>query len=62
MRHLPEAELRLFVQELLETGDSSDAAVSQLVAEWRHTAEVHADPELCEILQRDSAPPREMST
>lgn len=49
---LPAEDVRAFVVELaksLRTTDSANdpAATLQVIAEWRHTAEVHADPELC---------------
>jgi hypothetical protein len=48
---LPEADRIVFVAELLRTviatGEIDNfAAVSQLVHEWRATAEVHSDPKL----------------
>lgn len=47
-----------FVTELvgvLEGGEALDnyGPVAQLVDAWRHTAEVHADPELARILTQD---------
>ncbi|MBQ6641902.1 MAG: hypothetical protein IJH84_12855, partial [Saccharopolyspora sp.] len=52
-RPLPVEDARTFVAELAEslrTADSADdpaaAATAQLITEWRHTAEVHAEPEL----------------
>ncbi|WP_406340586.1 hypothetical protein [Streptomyces sp. NBC_01578] len=48
-RYLPAHEVREFSVELDNT-----AAVAQVIAEWRHTAEVHADPELYAALTTDS--------
>lgn len=57
VRFLPEAERVEFIQELVDVMAASDelgtpAPVLQVVAEWRHTAEVHADPELAAALRR----------
>lgn len=54
-RFLPPADRRLFLTELSETLHAVEdldnlAPVAQLITEWRHTAEVHADPELAAIL------------
>lgn len=51
VRFLPAEDVRAFVVELVETlraAESIDnhAPVVQVITEWRHTAEVHADPEL----------------
>lgn len=54
-RFLPAADRHILVQEFI---DVTEAAVSvdnmspiaQLLIEWRHTAEVHADPELHALL------------
>ncbi|OKI14816.1 hypothetical protein A6A25_15315 [Saccharothrix sp. CB00851] len=58
VRFLPREDLRAFTVELVETLEAADslgtpAPVTQLVSEWRHTAEVHADPRLLAVLQRD---------
>ena len=58
VRFLPKEDVRAFVVELVETLAAAEslrnpAPVANLVAAWRHTAEVHADPELAGILQRD---------
>ncbi|MBN6036286.1 hypothetical protein [Amycolatopsis sp. 195334CR] len=58
VRFLPKEDVRAFVVELVETLAAAEslrnpAPVANLVAAWRHTAEVHADPELAAILQRD---------
>lgn len=55
-RYLPAADLVQFVGELLDAlhvADSMDnpVAVTQVVTEWRHTAEVHADPELRDLVR-----------
>ncbi|MGI9062380.1 MAG: hypothetical protein ACR2FQ_00960 [Pseudonocardiaceae bacterium] len=51
VRFLPTEEVRAFVLELVDTLRAADALensapVIQVITEWRHTAEVHADPEL----------------
>jgi hypothetical protein len=58
VRHLPEAAREEFAAEWLGTlsaaGDlGNNAAVETVVAAWRHTAEIYADPELFAILTRD---------
>jgi hypothetical protein len=50
-RFLPAADVTTFIEEFISTVRAAAslgnlAAVSQLLTEWRHTAEVHADPEL----------------
>ena len=35
--------------------DRQHRSVSQLVTEWRHTAEIHADPDLHRVLSAPSA-------
>lgn len=57
VRHLPEDARQEFAAEWLEAlnaaGDlDNGAAVEGLVASWRSTAEVYADPELFAILTR----------
>lgn len=59
VRYLPTRDLREFATELVETLSAAaewgnTAAVAQLLTEWRHTAEVHADPELYAALTVDS--------
>ncbi|MFD4144207.1 hypothetical protein [Streptomyces sp. NPDC058572] len=49
VRHLPAHDVREFSAEL-----DNNSAVAQLITEWRHTAEVHADPELYAALTTDS--------
>lgn len=51
VRFLPTEDVRAFVLELVDTLRAAEALenaapVVQLITEWRHTAEVHADPEL----------------
>jgi hypothetical protein len=51
VRFLPTEDVRAFVLELVDTLRAADALanvapVVQVITEWRHTAEVHADPEL----------------
>ena len=57
VRFLPVGERRAFLVELVETLRASEeldtlAPVAQLVTEWRHTAEVHADPTVLAALTR----------
>lgn len=59
VRFLPADDVRAFVVDLVETlraADSIDnpAPVVQVITEWRHTAEVHADPELFAQLTTDA--------
>lgn len=59
VRYLPTPDVRAFSVELVEALGASaaldnTAAVAQLITEWRHTAEVHADPELYAALTTDS--------
>jgi hypothetical protein len=58
VRFLPREDMRAFVVELVETLEAAGslgtpAPVVQLIAEWRHTAEVYADPRLLDILRGD---------
>ncbi|MBO0802847.1 MAG: hypothetical protein J2P25_07200 [Nocardiopsaceae bacterium] len=58
VRHLPDDEKKEFAAEWLDTLSAAadmnnNAAVETLVAGWRATAEVYADPELYEILTRE---------
>ncbi|GLZ41223.1 hypothetical protein [Actinokineospora sp. NBRC 105648] len=58
VRFLPREDLRAFVVDLVQTLEAADslgspAPVTRLIAAWRHTAEVHADPRLLAILQQD---------
>lgn len=57
VRFLPEEDRIPFIQELVDVMAASDelhtpAPVLQVVTEWRHTAEAHADPELTATLRR----------
>lgn len=59
VRYLPAHDVREFSVELVDVlGAAAEldntAAVAQLIMEWRHTAEVHADPELYAALTADS--------
>jgi hypothetical protein len=59
VRHLNEDEKREFAAEWLATLSAAaemdnNAAVETVVAKWRHTAEVYADPELYAILTRET--------
>ncbi|MFJ6672572.1 hypothetical protein ACIQMJ_15805 [Actinosynnema sp. NPDC091369] len=58
VRFLPREDMQAFVVELVETLEAADslgtpAPVTQLISEWQHTAEVHADPRLLVMLQQD---------
>ena len=55
VRLLPAADVALMADEFVSTTEAATcigntAAVTQLLAEWRHTAEVHADPDLLRAL------------
>jgi hypothetical protein len=57
VRHLPEDARGEFAAEWLDTLAAAteldnNAAVEGVVAAWRHTAEIYADPELYAILTR----------
>ncbi|WP_419994452.1 hypothetical protein [Streptomyces boninensis] len=59
VRHLPPRDVREFAVELVDTFQAAasidnTSAVAQLITEWRHTAEAHADPELFAALTTDS--------
>lgn len=59
VRFLPADDAQQFLMELVETLRGADdldnfAPVTQLIEEWRHTAEVHADPELAAALLQDA--------
>jgi hypothetical protein len=59
-RFLPGDESQDFLNELVGTllaaGDLDNLApVAQIIHEWRHTAEVHADPELAAALRQEAA-------
>jgi hypothetical protein len=51
VRFLPAADIDAMADELVSTTEAAaaignTAAVSQMLIEWRHTAEIHADPDL----------------
>jgi hypothetical protein len=59
MRFLIPEDQTSFVQEFIDTMEAgeevgSSAPVLQLIAEWRHTAQIYADPELLEALRSQS--------
>lgn len=61
VRFLPLEDRRAFVVELVEVlraAESFDppnpAPIAQVIAEWQHTAEVHADPELASLLRQET--------
>lgn len=56
IRFLTADDQMAFVQELIDVMDASEevgtpAPFLQLIAEWRHTAQIYADPELLTILR-----------
>lgn len=58
VRFLPEREVRTFLVEFIETARASTdlgtvSPIAQLITEWRHTAEVYADPDLHRALSAD---------
>lgn len=58
VRFLPREDVQAFLIELVATLRAveelhSPAPVVQVINEWRHTAEVHADPELLAALTKD---------
>lgn len=57
-RFLPEDDQRLFLTEFADTLRAIEdldnlAPVAHLINEWKHTAEIHADPHLAAILTQD---------
>jgi hypothetical protein len=55
---LPEADVDVFVTELMSVAEGAAALgnlapVAVLLTQWRHTAEVYADPVLLKILTRE---------
>jgi hypothetical protein len=55
VRFLPAADIDALIAEFIETVNAAEsignmAPVSQLLTEWRHTAEIHADPDLYRAL------------
>ncbi|MGC4805954.1 hypothetical protein [Micromonospora sp. DT233] len=60
VRFLPPADAQQMADEFVATAEAATAmgntaALSQLLAEWRHTAEIHADPDLHRVLTAPSA-------
>lgn len=60
VRFLPVEDVHAFVVELVETLRAADAVnnpapVVNVIAAWRHTAEVHADPELYAQVTADTS-------
>lgn len=58
VRFLPREDMQAFAVELIEVLEAANslgtpAPVTRLITEWRHTAEVYADPRLFEILRGD---------
>ncbi|MCK9869865.1 hypothetical protein MRI28_09415 [Nocardiopsis dassonvillei] len=61
MRFLPEQDAEMFLAELAELLHAieeleTNAPVLTLVTQWKHTAEVYADPETLEALTRERDP------
>jgi hypothetical protein len=59
IRFLPAQDLDQLAGEFIATAEAAaalgnTAAISQLLTEWRHTAEIHADPELHQALVSQS--------
>ncbi|MEU7674732.1 hypothetical protein AB0C42_07975 [Micromonospora taraxaci] len=60
VRFLPAKDLEQMAGEFVATAEAAaamgnTAAISQLLTEWRHTAEIHADPDLHRILAAPSS-------
>lgn len=58
VRFLPERDVRTFLVEFVETARASTdlgtiSPIAQLITEWRHTAEVYANPDLHKALTAD---------
>ncbi|KOV19780.1 hypothetical protein [Streptomyces sp. XY152] len=58
VRFLPDGAVREFLVEFVETARASTdlgtiEPISQVIAEWKHTAEIYADPELYAALTAD---------
>ncbi|SFJ79327.1 hypothetical protein [Streptomyces pini] len=58
VRFLPEGSVRQFLIEFVETARASTdlgtvGPIAQVITEWKHTAEVYADPELHKALTTD---------
>ena len=63
VRFLPATDRHALVQEFIDVTEAATSVdnvspIAQLLVEWRHTAEVHADPELHALLSA----PREGSS
>jgi hypothetical protein len=59
VRFLPPEDVEQLAGEFVATAEAAaamgnTAAVSQLLTEWRHTAEIHSDPDLHRILAAPS--------
>jgi hypothetical protein len=59
VRFLPSEDVEQLAGEFVATAEAAaamgnTAAVSQLLTEWRHTAEIHSDPDLHRILAAPS--------
>ncbi|MFI2713105.1 hypothetical protein ACH495_23575 [Micromonospora sp. NPDC018662] len=59
VRFLPAEDAHQMADEFVATAEAAaavgnTAALSQLLTEWRHTAEVHADPDLHRVLTTPS--------
>ncbi|WP_233565142.1 hypothetical protein [Micromonospora musae] len=60
VRFLPPGDVEQMADEFIATAEAAaalgnTAAVSQLLTEWRHTAEIHADPDLHRVLAAPSS-------
>jgi hypothetical protein len=60
VRFLPPVDAQQMAGEFIATAEAAaavgnTAALSQLLTEWRHTAEIHADPDLHRVLATPSA-------
>ncbi|MEU2166167.1 hypothetical protein ACH47V_04520 [Micromonospora chersina] len=60
VRFLPPEDAEQMADEFVATAEAAaavgnTAALSQLLTEWRHTAEIHADPDLYRVLATPSA-------
>jgi hypothetical protein len=58
IRFLTDDDRLMFAQELVDVMDASDelgtpGPVLQLIGQWRHTAEIYADPELLAALRSE---------
>lgn len=60
VRFLPPGDVAQMAGEFIATAEAAAAvgnttAVSRLLTEWRHTAEIHADPDLHRVLSTPSS-------